>query len=940
MTRVLIAVAGIALVVCANAMPTDEEIKKVSPVIEQLTAGDYEAMRAGRKTRSQMAETLVGYVKDAESEAAKFILLRDAFGLYLGAAEFSKALDAYSLLNGNVKDVPKGTLGAWSAQQVDQFAKKGRADGLAFLVEKAVADGDAESAAAIVRQIKPYRKKLMSAQAGPQLQMALNRVERLERGMSELRALRQSVRKRPDDPALREKLGFALAVAGDWDGALKEFAQTSGKIAEAAAWERSYPETGVTAWTTETVAGFWWERAEQAKDASAVAAACRRHAAKWYRVAIDNGTLTGLKKKLAEKRIAETEKDGAAESVINSAVQPPSGKGKPIKFSMGKGVVMELMPCPAGKFEMGYNRDKGYSGRHYSIYPHLVTITRPFWIGKFPVTQEQWECLEKIPKSPTKEVLVWCKAWGKKIPMTMFHPLSTEDLDRFIAQMNKKYRRFLPQGYVFRLPTMAEWEYACRANGDPAQDWYAMRDTEALSPDDFRKFIVTLEDRRGFVKNKGLSIPDDKVSIWPVAVGNKPPNPWGVSDLKGNVRELTLDRFPADTPLPWHGWGNITPEMVKWERMDVDPLFWNDDERAVGTVVNTYLYPPDKPQQNRVEFTHGVRSRQLREFSVGFRLVAGPDLLQERKRSAAKRSADPATKATVGKPVSETITASVKDKVKMHTIKLNEKVSMEFVECPAGSFMMGFEKGKNSAMRRHKVTFTRPFWIARTKLTLRQYRTFDKTFTVPKELAATAKDDNVPLSFRYFGDSEGGKLLHKNIHFFFCKELTERFKDEIPEGYVFRLPTEAEWEYAYTANETNPNDFYGASGDLLHKWPKSKWQKYMFDNEMLKDRIKKLCNHGWGIGVAVGQLKPNRWGLYDMAGNLDERTIDFVEDSHLSDPNQAALIYEDEEIDPIRPGTEQRPLNIARGGNMGKWGKRTGGCSVRLVVGPDLQKEK
>ena len=132
MKSVLMMLAGVALAVGADAMPTEDEIAKVKPVVQALTASDYAAMKEGKKTRSQVAETLVGYVNDAESEAAKLLLLREAFNLYLVSAEFEKAFDAFSALNENVKDVPKGMFGAWSAQQTVQLAKKGRADGLSL----------------------------------------------------------------------------------------------------------------------------------------------------------------------------------------------------------------------------------------------------------------------------------------------------------------------------------------------------------------------------------------------------------------------------------------------------------------------------------------------------------------------------------------------------------------------------------------------------------------------------------------------------------------------------------------------------------------------------------------------------------------------------------------------------------------------------------------
>ena len=315
--------------------------------------------------------------------------------------------------------------------------------------------------------------------------------------------------------------------------------------------------------------------------------------------------------------------------------------------------------------------------------------------------------------------------------------------------------------------------------------------------------------------------------------------------------------------------------------------------------------------------------------------------------------------ATEDKPGKAVIKTTKQNNVKMHKVMLNEKVGMEFAECPAGSFTMGYEDGAHSAMRKHKVTITRPFWIARTKLTLGQYKAWDKDFKMAQKFAKFKVDDNVPLSFCCFETETEGRQS-KEFQYkikYLCEDLTEKFRDKIPEGYVFRLPTEAEWEYAYTANETNPDDFYGASGDLLRKWPKSKLQKYMFDYESLVREKKKIYGSDaraadivrLPIGVAVGQLKPNRWGLYDMAGNWNERMCDLLDVRKLNeqgDPwkgldnaTQTALVYADEETDPIRVFHGQKMSNVSRGGSDGKWTKKLGGITVRLVVGPDLRRE-
>ena len=206
-------------------------------------------------------------------------------------------------------------------------------------------------------------------------------------------------------------------------------------------------------------------------------------------------------------------------------------------------------------------------------------------------------------------------------------------------------------------------------------------------------------------------------------------------------------------------------------------------------------------------------------------------------------------------------------------------------------------------------------------------------------------DAKVPLLIGFFGGWPN-PMFDKVEQY--CEYLTKKFRASIPKGYVFRLPTEAEWEYAYVADETAPDDFYAADGNLMQIWPREQYGQYMFDKQELIAIAKKLGKkEKWeSLGVPVGRLKPNRWGLYDMAGNSPERMLDIVDDAACNsgwafdNKTQTALVYADEEVDPLRMSSAAKTATVARDGDMGKWYKRKGGISCRLVVGPDLVAEK
>jgi len=127
--------------------------------------------------------------------------------------------------------------------------------------------------------------------------------------------------------------------------------------------------------------------------------------------------------------------------------------GKEEVIDLGKGIKLEMVLIPAGKFMMGSKKNPvdPFSNIEVEQPPeketpqHEVTLTKPFYIGKYEVTQEQW--FEIMGKNLSREK-------GRKLPVNQ---VSWGDCEDFILKLNAKTNG----GY--RLPTEAEWEYACRA---------------------------------------------------------------------------------------------------------------------------------------------------------------------------------------------------------------------------------------------------------------------------------------------------------------------------------------------------------------------------------------------------------------------------------------------------------------------------------------------
>ena len=246
----------------------------------------------------------------------------------------------------------------------------------------------------------------------------------------------------------------------------------------------------------------------------------------------------------------------------------------------------------------------------------------------------------------------------------------------------------------------------------------------------------------------------------------------------------------------------------------------------------------------------------------------------------------------------------------------NSSVKFEMVGVPGGTFAMGSPAGEAGREAdegpQHQVT-VRPFWIGRFEVTWDEYDRFafgtdappapptadasqPDAVTRPTQRqsggAAKPSADAVTRPTPPYGDESfgfgKGRQPAINMAYHAAREYT-RWLSSVT-GKVYRLPTEAEWEYAARAGTTGPYGFEGAAGELdAYAW------------------------YGTNSGERphpVGQKKPNKFGLHDMHGNVAEWCLDQYDPKVYATRAGGAPV-----LSPVLlPGSGRYP-HVARGGS-------------------------
>ncbi len=283
------------------------------------------------------------------------------------------------------------------------------------------------------------------------------------------------------------------------------------------------------------------------------------------------------------------------ETIVKTTREAAAADMKPYQETIsGTGVKFEMVPIPGGEYTMG--SPDAEEGRKPDEGPAVQVKISPFWMGKMEVTWAEYELfmrpeieLDLRNKNPTDE-------YQNKLSDAISRP--TKPYVEMSFGMGKdgfpaismtqhaanKYCQWLSArtGHFYRLPTEAEWEYACRAGTTTA---YSFGD----DPGEIDEYAWS-----------GAN------SDWKYQkIGTKKPNPWGLHDMHGNVVELTLDQYDPDwfkknagkvLEDPWNKATKPYPHVVRggtWD--DEDPAALRSAARRI-TDKSWKLQDPQLPK--------------------------------------------------------------------------------------------------------------------------------------------------------------------------------------------------------------------------------------------------------------------------------------------------------------------------------------------------------
>ena len=295
--RLAVAAAAVMCGLAALAMPTRDELIQAQKIVEDLTADDVRALKTGAKKAGEVAAAQLALADEAETEAGKYLLLQGAFKLYARSADYDAAAGALARMRKEIAGLPPE----------------------------------------VVVELVNGEMRRVAAEKAPGVLAIFRDAQRTIKCRKELAAAEAAAQAKPSNAAVQRRLAECHAGLGDWAKALEIFAKAGD---EAAQYELD--PSSAKGYDLLKAANYWWDY--PAKDDEPF----KVHAAVLYKKGLDDGSISGLRKTLAEKRVKQMESLLPSEGEASARGDTPAASG-------GLYCVIDLSAGPnASKYPVSY----------------------------------------------------------------------------------------------------------------------------------------------------------------------------------------------------------------------------------------------------------------------------------------------------------------------------------------------------------------------------------------------------------------------------------------------------------------------------------------------------------------------------------------------------------------------------------------------------------
>ncbi len=293
------------------------------------------------------------------------------------------------------------------------------------------------------------------------------------------------------------------------------------------------------------------------------------------------------------------------------------GKPEPGSHFVVPSAVVDMVNIPRGRFSMG--RRAHEPGGHHELDRRLVTMPYEFWLGRTEITNVQYR---RFFRQHRTRIPGW-EEYRFELPQQPVAYLdwhAASEYCRIVTEYEEAAGR-LPQGYEYRLPTEAEWEYACRAG---TETYYYWGDTFGDEGSAYANILDEQARRRIGGDKKAPGMPAHDGHIVTAPVGLFKPNAFGLHDMSGNVWEWCWDWYNPNAYRELYSTAPVQAEPIeatiqrraKWGEME--------SVKTTSKVVRGGCWG-SIPAEAR-SATRDSAVPETRNSGVGFRLALAPKI--------------------------------------------------------------------------------------------------------------------------------------------------------------------------------------------------------------------------------------------------------------------------------------------------------------------------